>query len=72
MYPGRAPSIQNRLRVKHNIHCRQLQKSMPLSCFIHIILMAQLLLSLSLSLLLLLLLLLLLFLFLLLHCGISG
>ena len=45
MYPGRAPSIQNRLRVKHNIHCRQLQKSMPLSCFIHIILMAQLLLG---------------------------
>ena len=45
MYPGRAPSIQNRLRVKHDIHCRQLQKYTPLSCFIHIIVMAQLLLG---------------------------
>ena len=37
MYPGRAPSIQNPLRVKHDIHCRILKAQLLLGIIVVII-----------------------------------
>ena len=37
MYPGRAPSIQNPLRVKHDIHCRILKPQLLLGIIVVII-----------------------------------